>query len=209
MSTKKRKHEKGIRAFARRVWDHKLTWVLIGFFVGYFLEFYLNPIIYPALSEKPQLNVQVFHSNAPYTSGETVYNITWQSSYEEYIVMIQQDMTKAKSTPIVDVHIAFDFNCSVVTTHEEEIVEASEPSIRIPFVTTIGTSEIRSLQVIFEVGELRPGGICSFSVIIDPNFQGSTYRSEIIGENTFSGHYYYDAKGIVVEETVNGDVPVN
>jgi len=209
MSARKRKQQKGIRGFVRKAWESRLTWVLIGFFVGYFLEFYLNPIIFPILSEKPELSIQVIRSHAPYTNGETVNNITWDSRYVEYIVMIQQNMANAKSTPIINVHLVFDFNRSVVATGKEEIVDASEPTIRVPFVKAVGISEIRSLQAIFEVGELRPAGLCSFSVIIDPYFQGSTYRSEGGVENAYFGRYYYNARGIIVEKTVNGDIPVN
>lgn len=159
------------------------------------------------LSENPELSIQVFPSHAPYQVGDSVNNITWDSRYIEYIVTIQQDMTKAKSTSIEDVHIAFDFNSSVFAVREEEQVEMSNPSIRIPFVTAVGLTDIKSLQVIFELGELRPGGLCSFSVIVDPHFQGSTFRSEGGFEKAFFGHYYYQARGIRIEKTTSGNIP--
>lgn len=55
----------------------------------------------------------------PYQAGDRVYNITWEDRYVEYVVMVQQNMEKAKFTPIEDIHIVFDFNSSVLAAHEE------------------------------------------------------------------------------------------
>ena len=140
---KRRRHEKGIKVFAKKVWESRLAWALFSFFLGYFLKIYLDPIILPAISENPELAIQVFRSNAPYQAGDRIYNnITWNDRYVEYIVMIQQNMEKAKSTPIEDIHITFDFNSSVLTVHEEAKIEVTNPSIQLPFVQTVGPFEI-------------------------------------------------------------------
>ncbi|MGB9684771.1 MAG: hypothetical protein ACPL1Z_07590 [Candidatus Bathyarchaeales archaeon] len=114
--------------------ESRLAWALFSFFLGYFLKIYLDPIILPAISEKPELSVQIFRSHAPYQAGDRVYNITWDDRYIEYIIMVQQNMEKAKSTPIEDIHIIFDFNSSVLTVHVESKADVVNPIIQIPFV---------------------------------------------------------------------------
>ncbi|MEM3726610.1 MAG: hypothetical protein QXK98_07105 [Candidatus Bathyarchaeia archaeon] len=63
--------------------------------------------------------------------------------------------------------------------------------------------------MILEIEELRPGGVYSFALVIDPYFQGSTFRSEIGPENSYFGHYYYSAKGIRVKKVISGDIPTS
>lgn len=203
----RRKHEKGIKGLAKKMWESRLVWALFTFFLGYFLRIYLDPIILPKISENPELSIQIFQSHAPYQAGDKVYNITWEDRYVEYIVMIQQNMEKAKSTSIEDIHIVFDFNLSVLVVHEESRVDVSDPLIQLPYVQTVGPVEIKPLQVILEIEELRPGGLYSFTVVIDPYFQGSTFRSEIGFENAFFGHYYYNAKGVRIRKTISGNIP--
>jgi hypothetical protein len=102
--TRKRRNEKSVKGFARKIWESRLAWALFSFFLGYFLKIYLDPIILPAISENPELIIQVFQSNAPYQTGDKIYNnLTWDDRYIEYIIMIKQNMEKAKSTPIEDI----------------------------------------------------------------------------------------------------------
>ncbi|MEM1566701.1 MAG: hypothetical protein QW510_06450 [Candidatus Bathyarchaeia archaeon] len=122
--------------------------------------------------------------------------------------MVQQNMEKAKFTPIEDIHIVFDFNSSVLAVHEEEKVNIVDPLIQLPFIQSIPI-EIKPLQVILEIEELRPEGRYSFAVVVDPYFQGSAYRSEVIPEKTFFGYYYYSAKGVRVKKTISGNIPTS
>ncbi|MBS7646762.1 hypothetical protein KEJ24_02855 [Candidatus Bathyarchaeota archaeon] len=69
--------------------------------------------------------------------------------------------------------------------------------------------EIKPLQVVLEIEELRPEGYYSFVVVVDPYFQGSVYRSEIIPEKTFLDIYYYNAKGVRVKKTISGSIPTS
>jgi hypothetical protein len=194
------------RAFGKKLWRSRVTWAIISFILGYFLTVSLNLVVLPMFSEHPELSVQVFPSDLPYQVGQTIDNITWNNGYIMYIVMIQQNMAVAKSTPIDDIHLTFDFNSAVLATGEEEITNVINPSVQIPFVFTSAENNMKPLQVIVEIGNLNPSGLYSFSVVVDPNFQGSTYRTVAGLKDAYSGQYFYLSNGNLVEKEISGNI---
>lgn len=202
---RKKNRKENVLDFIKKIWESRITWILIAFFFGYILKPYLDPIFLPAISEKPELSIKVFQSHASYYNGENVFGVTWNSSYAEYLVTIQQNMSKAKSTTIEDTCIVFDFNATVLAIHEEKIMGVTNPSIDTPEITS--NIDVKSLQIIVEFQRLIPGGVCGFAVIVNPAFEGSFFRSIIIPENSYSGNYFYDARGIRVKKSISGSIP--
>lgn len=195
--------------------SEKLVWLIIGALLSPIIAAYIRPIVLPILHpEKPELKIDVFQSHAPYKNGTNVHGIIWNSFYAEYIIMIQCDMSKAKSTPIEDIYLVFDFDAAILTAYEDRIEGVTNPSIRIGGgVTIVGDGEIiadiKYCELIVDLEKLKPGGLCALAVIINPKYEGSLARLHIVPNPTsrYFGSYRYDAWGVMVKKSVSGDIP--
>lgn len=189
-----------------RIWG-VLIWLIgliIGTVLGIVFDSYLRPVIMPMIAEKPELSIKVFQSHAPYQN----------ESYVEYVIMIQQNMSKAKSTTLENVYLVFDFNASILSARQERIEGVTNPSIRIGggvIIVADGQvlTDIKYCELIVDIENLKPGGLCSLSVIIDPTYKGNLARSHITPNPTrrYFGSFEYDAFGVKVKKDVSGDIP--
>ena len=129
--------------------------------------------------------------------------------------MIQQNMSKAKSTTLENVYLVFDFNAAIISVRQERIEGVTNPSIKIGGgVLIIGngqvlTDVIKYCELIVDIENLKPGGLCSLSVIVNPTYKGSLARSHIVPNPTrrYFGSFEYDAFGVRVKKNVSGDIP--
>lgn len=194
-------------AFGLGIW-------FLGLVAGILFDAFLRPIILPIIAEKPELKINVFRSHAPYKNGTDVRGIIWESRYAEYIVMIQQDMSKAKSTPVENIYLVFDFNAAILAVHQDRIEGVTNPSIRIGGgLLVVGDgkimSDVRYCELLVDLENLKPGGLCALAPIVDPGYEGSLARLHIVPNPTsrYFGSYQYNAHGVSVKKTVSGDIP--
>ncbi|MGB9684672.1 MAG: hypothetical protein ACPL1Z_07070 [Candidatus Bathyarchaeales archaeon] len=190
-----------------RLWEVAI-WIfglVIGTVLGIVFDAYLRPILMPMIAEKPELLIKVFQSHAPYQN----------QSYVEYVIMIQQNMSKAKSTTLENIYLVFDFNSAILSVREEKIEGITNPSIRVGGgVLIVGDGQvlpdvIKYCELIVDIESLKPNGFCAISVIVNPNYEGSLARSHIVPNPTrrYFGSFEYDASGVKVRKEVSGDIP--
>ena len=176
--------------------------LVIGAILGIVFDAYLRPVIMPMIAEKPDLSIKVFRSHAPYQN----------ESYVEYIIMIQQNMSKAKSTTLENVYLVFDFDAAIISARQERIEGVTNPSIRIGggvlVVDGQVSTDVKYCELIIDIENLKPGGLCALSVIVNPTYKGSLARSHIIPNPTrrYFGSFEYDAFGVKVKKNVSGDL---
>lgn len=187
-----------------------LVGALLGAIISLLFLVCINPWILPLLAPRAELNIKVFQSHAPYSNGTDVWGILWNPRYAEYIVMIQ---LKDKSQPVEDAYLVFDFDAAILAVHEELIQGVTNPTIRIGGgALVVGDGEIKTdvkyTELIFDLEKLKHDGLCSFAVVIDPDYDGSLARSHIVPNPTsrYFGTYRYDAYGILVTKNVDGDI---
>ena len=199
------------KRFLAKLWKSRFVWSVVSFFIGLGLSVYVNPIIFPLLLEKPKLQVEVFESHAVYRNGTDVWGIIWNSRYAEYVVMIQ---VKGESTPVNDVYVVFDFDAAILTLHEEQIEGVTNPSIEpCAAYVEVRNGEIvvdaKPCELIVDLERLKPDGLCAFAVVIDPEYEGSIFRTHItiVPTSRFFGSYYYNLRGISFKKNVSGDIP--
>lgn len=190
-----------------RLWEVAiwLFGLIIGTFLGIVFDAYLRPVLMPVLAEKPELLIKVFQSHAPYQN----------QSYIEYVIMIQQNMSKAKSTTLENIYLVFDFNSAILSVREEKTEGITNPSTRVGGgVLIVGDGQIlpdvvKYCELIVDIESLKPNGLLALSVIVNPNYEGSLARLHIVPNPTrrYFGSFEYDAFGVKVHKEVGGDIP--
>jgi hypothetical protein len=190
-----------------RVWEI-VIWLfglVIGTVLGIVFDAHLRPILMPMIAEKPELSINVFQSHVPYQN----------QSYVEYVIMIQQNMSKAKSTTLENIYLVFDFNSAILSVREEKIEGVTNPAIRVGGgVLIVGDGQVlpdvvKYCELIVDIESLKPNGFCALSVIVNPNYEGSLARSHIVPNPTrrYFGSFEYDAFGVKVKKDISGTIP--
>jgi hypothetical protein len=178
--------------------------LVAGILLTMVFDAYFRPAIMPALAEKPEISINVFQSHAPYQN----------QSHVEYIVMIQQNMSKAKSTNLENVYLVFDFNNAIVSAKEERVEGTTNPTVRVGggFLVVANNTiqtDVRYTELLVDIENLKPSGLISLAVVVDPTYQGNLARFHIVQNPTsrFFGSFEYNALGVTVKKDVSGDIP--
>ncbi len=186
--------------------------MLVGILLGIVLNPILGQILVPVIYfDTPSLVIGVYPN--PVASfrkgGVDIYGIKWDSSYVDYNVEIQ---VKSKQTPVEYVMVEIDFgDRSAILKVEDSDIVGANPSVSFPRISIsqngipVNTTQ-KPCQFFIFIRSITSDGLCSYHVVVDPNYRGPIFRNIIIGPNRYHAKFQYDAYGFKVVKEVAGQI---
>lgn len=202
------------RKHSRKHTNRKIDWGkwILGTIGGIILTLLLAPTIAPLVYlDTPTLIIQAYRDPVQSMNGPAIFGSKWNSRFVLFDVSVQ---VHSQKTAVDDVNLMLDFDAAILAVKEQAVVEATNPSITYPPAplivqngTQVAQNATRYYQFSINIGSLATGGLYALWVVVDPQYQGPIFRSELFSYPGYSGSFRYDAYGYPVTKDITGPIP--